>query len=75
MPVFYEIVKSLWVRCGVPLTHLGKIRLENWDRHPHHEVLTALRGGDGDSARAAIQRDISMGRNAISEMTEASTQG
>jgi len=57
-PITYEIVETLWVRCGPSLIHLFNVGLEQWDPHPHLDVIDALRTGDGPKARDAISRDI-----------------
>lgn len=58
-PVLYRIVQSLWMQCGPLLNRLyDRGPAADPDAHEHLAVLAALRAGDGEAARAAIQRDI-----------------
>lgn len=61
MPIVYDIVESLWVRCGPILSHLYDAGLPDWNPHPHVLVIDALRKRDADAASAAIARDIEHG--------------
>lgn len=62
LPLTYEIIESLWVRCGPILTHLYDSGLPaNWEPHPHQRVLDALRNQDSTGARDAIAHDIEKG--------------
>jgi DNA-binding GntR family transcriptional regulator len=59
LPVLYDLVEGLWVRCGPILSHLYDGGLpEDWDAHAHLRILTALRNRDPDAARQAICEDI-----------------
>lgn len=61
LPIVYDIVESLWVRCGPILSHLYDAGLPDWEPHPHLRVIAALRAGDGEGARDAIREDIERG--------------
>ena len=62
LPLTYEIIEGLWVRCGPILTHLYDSGLPaNWEPHPHQRVLDALRNQDSAAARDAISHDIEKG--------------
>ena len=60
-PILYDIVESLWVRCGPIISHLYDGGLPDWDPHPHVLVIQALRARDDEAAAAAIARDIEHG--------------
>lgn len=62
LPVTYEIVEGLWVRCGPILTHLYDSGVpEGLDPHPHVRIIAALRAKDPEEARSAMQYDIENG--------------
>lgn len=62
LPVSYEVVSNLWVRCGPILSHLYDAGVPpNWDPHPHMLVVEAIRANDPDAAYAALTRDIEHG--------------
>lgn len=61
LPIVYDIVESLWVRCGPILSHLYDAGLPDWEPHPHLRVIAALKAGDGEGARDAIREDIERG--------------
>ncbi|MRU16719.1 GntR family transcriptional regulator [Roseovarius sp. A21] len=62
LPLTYEIIEGLWVRCGPILTHLYDSGLPtNWASHPHQRILDALRNNDPASASDAIYHDIEDG--------------
>lgn len=62
LPVSYEVVSNLWVRCGPLLSHLYDGGLPpNWDPHPHVRIVTAIRAGDPDAAYDALNMDIDGG--------------
>lgn len=66
MPVLRQIVENLWLRCGPLNFALLSMRfLHRPEEHPHHEIIRALRNGDGALARLAIQRDITVYADAI----------
>ncbi len=59
LPLTYEIIEGLWVRCGPILTHLYDAGLpEHWDPHPHIRVIESLRERDPEETRKAITYDI-----------------
>ncbi|MDP4024647.1 GntR family transcriptional regulator [Methylobacterium sp. NEAU 140] len=61
MPILYEIVELLWVRCGPILSHLYDDGLPDWEPHPHRRIIDAIRRGDADTARDAVREDIERG--------------
>ena len=62
LPVSYEVVSNLWVRCGPLLSHLYDGGLPpNWDPHPHVRIVTAIRNKDSDGAYEALNMDIEGG--------------
>lgn len=75
MPIVYDIVESLWVRCGPILSHLYDAGLPDWEPHPHLRVISALRDGDEDSARDAIREDIERGgKGLLNHVKDASAK-
>ena len=66
MPVLARIVEGLWLQCGPLNAGLKSVRfLHQPEEHPHHDVIRALKCGDGALARLAIQRDISVYADAL----------
>lgn len=66
MPVLARIIEGLWLQCGPLNAGIKQIRfLHRPEEHPHHDVIRALREGDGALARLAIQRDISVYADAM----------
>ncbi|CAH1652940.1 DNA-binding GntR family transcriptional regulator [Chelatococcus asaccharovorans] len=61
LPILYDIVEGLWVRCGPILSHLYDEGLPDWEPHPHLRLISALRERDPDKARAASREDIERG--------------
>ena len=62
LPVSYDVVSKLWVRCGPVLSHLYDAGLPpDWNPHPHLLVIQAIRAHDPDAAHAALSRDIEHG--------------
>ncbi len=62
LPITFDLVEGLWVRCGPILTHLYDAGIpEGWDPHPHLRVIAALRARDAVACREAIQFDIEHG--------------
>ncbi|GJD50858.1 HTH-type transcriptional regulator McbR [Methylobacterium crusticola] len=61
LPVLYEIVEMLWIRCGPILSHLYDGGLPDWEPHPHRRIIDALRGRDPGEAREAVREDIERG--------------
>lgn len=62
LPVSYEVVSNLWVRCGPLLSHLYDGGLPpNWDPHPHVRIVGAIRNKDPDGAYEALNMDIEGG--------------
>lgn len=65
MPLFADAVENLWMLIG-PLLRLFHENVPRRDltssHHKHYDVLAALREGNGDKARRAIQADIAWGK-------------
>jgi DNA-binding GntR family transcriptional regulator len=62
LPITYEVVSNLWVRCGPLLSHLYDAGLPaDWDPHPHVRVVNAIRAHDPDAAYQALNMDIEGG--------------
>lgn len=65
MPLFVDAVENLWTLIG-PLLRLFHenvpTRILTSNSHKHYDVLAALREGNGDQARRAIQADIAWGK-------------
>lgn len=62
LPITYDLVKGLWVRCGPILSHLYDTGMPaNWVPHPHDRIIKALHDKDPEEARQAIQVDIEQG--------------
>ncbi|APX25803.1 MAG: GntR family transcriptional regulator [Rhodobacteraceae bacterium] len=62
LPITYDLVENLWVRCGPILSHLYDAGVPpNWVPHPHERILDALEAGDAEAAEAGIRFDIEMG--------------
>lgn len=62
LPICYEMVEGLWVRCGPILSHLYDAGVPaDWEPHPHLRIVDALRAADPEAARAAIRTDIENG--------------
>ncbi|MGK9232284.1 GntR family transcriptional regulator [Inquilinus limosus] len=61
LPILYEIVEGLWVRCGPILSHLYDEGLPDWEPHPHLKLISALRERDPAKAREASREDIERG--------------
>lgn len=59
MPITYELVENLWVRCGPILSHLYDSGIpDDWSPHPHTRVIDALNQRDGPAARDSLRQDI-----------------
>ncbi|RAI01822.1 GntR family transcriptional regulator [Acuticoccus sediminis] len=68
LPITYDLVENLWVRCGPILSHLYDAGVpENWDPHPHVRIIDALRRGDSEAAWTGIRIDIEMGGQGLIE--------
>ncbi|MCJ8518855.1 DNA-binding GntR family transcriptional regulator [Pseudorhizobium tarimense] len=61
VPITYDIVEGLWMRCGPILSHLYDSGLPDWEPHPHKRIIAALRAGDPAAAEDAIKEDIVRG--------------
>jgi DNA-binding GntR family transcriptional regulator len=64
MPLLYATIEGMWAQMG-PLIHLYHLNtptrvLVSGD-HGHHHLLRALKAGDPEAARRAIQADIGVG--------------
>jgi len=58
MPVLGELVRSLWLRCGPSLRLLYTDGFQPLSVHPHLRVIEAVRAGDAEAARRAVQQDL-----------------
>jgi DNA-binding GntR family transcriptional regulator len=77
LPILESIVENAWVLMGPFLrlfhVHIPKRQMTG-EEHLHHDVLEALRRGDAQGARAAIQEDIRWGSvliDALEQQNEA----
>lgn len=61
MTTLYEIVESLWVRCGPILSHLYDEGVPDWEPHPHLNVIKGLKERDSEMAASALRLDIEHG--------------
>ncbi|WP_430736307.1 GntR family transcriptional regulator [Rhizobium wenxiniae] len=61
LPIVYDIVETLWIRCGPILSHLYDAGLPDWEPHPHRRIVKALRDKDAEAAQAAMRDDIEHG--------------
>lgn len=73
LPVLYQIVETLWMRCGPILSHLYESGLPKWDVHPHLRVIEGIRRRDGEAVRHAIEEDIVRGGESLLLHVEATT--
>ncbi|MES1930244.1 GntR family transcriptional regulator [Salinisphaera dokdonensis CL-ES53] len=69
-PITYQILETLWMRCGPILSHLYDEGDLPWETHPHDTALEGLRDRDGAKARAAMERDIVEGGRRLNEFVE-----
>ncbi|ACL58651.1 GntR family transcriptional regulator [Methylobacterium nodulans] len=74
LPVLYEIVEMLWVRCGPILSHLYDGGLPDWEPHPHRRVIDALRRRDPEEARDAVREDIERGGQGLLVHVQAAAE-
>lgn len=58
LPILEDLVRSLWLRCGPSLRLLYDDGYQPPEVHPHVEMLDALKKGDAEAARAAVERDL-----------------
>ncbi|MEE7449076.1 GntR family transcriptional regulator [Methylobacterium radiotolerans] len=75
MPILYEIVELLWVRCGPILSHLYDDGVPDWEPHPHRRIIDALRRGDPEAARDAVREDIERGGRGLFAHVRAAAAG
>lgn len=75
MPILEDIVRSLWMRCGPSLRLLYDPGYKPLDVHPHVVMLEALKVGDAEAAKAAVEHDLRYAgehiRNRIEELAKA----
>ncbi|GJE02950.1 GntR family transcriptional regulator [Methylobacterium isbiliense] len=74
LPVLYDIVEMLWVRCGPILSHLYDGGLPDWEPHPHVRVIEALRRRDAAEARDAVREDIERGGQGLLVHVQSAAQ-
>lgn len=72
MPVTYDIVEGLWMRCGPILSHLYDGGLPDWEPHPHKKIIKALRARDASAAHEAMKEDIVRGGQGLLAYVRAS---
>jgi DNA-binding GntR family transcriptional regulator len=58
MPVLEGLVKSLWVQCGPSLQFLHTDDFVPLERHPHLDLIDAIRANDPTRAVAAVWDDL-----------------
>ncbi|ACB22362.1 GntR family transcriptional regulator [Methylobacterium radiotolerans] len=75
MPILYEIVELLWVRCGPILSHLYDDGVPDWEPHPHRRIIDALRDRDPVAARDAVREDIERGGSGLFAHVRAAAKG
>jgi DNA-binding GntR family transcriptional regulator len=61
LPIVYQFVASLWMRCGPILSHLYDNGVMEWDVHPHVRIVDGLRRQDSHAVRQAVMEDIVRG--------------
>ncbi len=61
LPIVYQFVASLWMRCGPILSHLYDNGVMEWDVHPHVRIIDGLRRQDSHAVRQAVMEDIVRG--------------
>jgi DNA-binding GntR family transcriptional regulator len=61
LPIVYQFVGTLWMRCGPILTHLYDKGIMHWDIHPHVIIINGLRERRSKVVRKAISDDILRG--------------
>lgn len=71
MPIVYDIVEVLWMRCGPILSHLYDGGLPDWEPHPHGLIIRALRDRHEKRAQEAIQEDIIRGGQGLLDHVRA----
>ncbi|WP_159716738.1 GntR family transcriptional regulator [Geminicoccus flavidas] len=65
LPILYQFVTSLWLRCGPILSHLYDDGVMEWDVHPHVRIIEALHRRDPEAARTAMRQDIIQGGSGL----------
>lgn len=58
MPVLEDLVRSLWLRCGPSVRLLYTPGYTPPVRHPHLRLIDALRDGNPEEARLAVEQDL-----------------
>lgn len=58
LPVLGDLVRSLWLRCGPSLRLVYTEGFQPLPEHPHLLLIRAVRAGDAEAARAAVQKDL-----------------
>jgi GntR family colanic acid and biofilm gene transcriptional regulator len=71
MPHLLSMIETLWARTGPPLRHLyEKPFVHNPGRHPHLQLIDALRKRDVKAATVAIERDVTWYSKALIKRME-----
>ncbi len=81
-PLLLRMIESLWLRVGPQITYAIKngMVVAEWGRqihsifHPHHQALEALKAGNAQAAKAAIEYDINCVGRAVVENMRAHEQ-
>lgn len=61
MPILFQFVETLWMRCGPILAHLYDNGPLPFDTHPHVKICETLKRRDVRSMRALVAEDIIRG--------------
>ncbi len=65
LSVVPDFVENLWIRIGPSLSQLYDRKLPRLEKHPHIDILQALRRRSPDEAKQALFRDIRIGASII----------
>ena len=69
MPVLEELIRSLWLRCGPSVRLLYQDDYIPPKSHPHVLLIDALKRGDPETARHAVEEDLKYaGRYILSQI-------
>lgn len=75
LPVLSDLVRSLWLRCGPSLRLLYSDGFQPLPVHPHVLLIAAIRAGDAEAARAAVQKDLwHAGLHILSQIEPGATE-
>ncbi|WGF86302.1 GntR family transcriptional regulator [Marinivivus vitaminiproducens] len=74
MPILFQIVETLWMRCGPILAHLYDNGPIPFDVHPHIRICEALRRRDRAAMRPLIEEDILRGGDGLLAFVDMDAQ-